>query len=99
MSKESGRPNEDADVVISLFDPLRYHTNDYSYNAEAFRNPNTGAKGFRSVKILKNTYGEDDIRIGMAFHGQTGIFKELPKPQDLTDRDIEAVIDGSYFLQ
>jgi len=98
-SKESGRPNEDADVVTSLFDPLRYHTNDYSYNAEAFRNPNTGAKGFRSIKILKNTYGEDDIRIGMAFQGATGIFKELPKPADLTDRDIEAVIDGSYFLQ
>lgn len=98
-SKESGRPNEDADVVTSLFDPLRYHTNDASYDAEKFRNPNTGAKGFRSVKVLKNTYGEDDIRIGMAFHGPTGIFKELPKAKDIQESDYEAVIDGSYFLQ
>jgi len=97
-SKESGRPNEDADVVKSLFDPIRYHTNDYAYNAESFRNPVTGAKGFRSIKILKNTYGEDDIRIGMAFHGPTGVFKELPKAKDIQDSDYQAVIDGSYFL-
>jgi replicative DNA helicase len=51
--KESGRPAEDADVVISLFDPLRYNTDDRDYRSGRFVNPMTGAKHFRSVKVLK----------------------------------------------
>lgn len=51
--KESGRPGEDSDCVISLFDPIRYKTTDPSYDVTKFQNPVTGAKNFRSVKILK----------------------------------------------
>jgi replicative DNA helicase len=96
--KESGRPGEDADVVISLFDPLRYNTDDKSYRAGRFINPLTGAKHFRSIKILKNTYGEDDIKVGMAFWGACGVFKELPKPgADMETFDYQQVIEGNYF--
>lgn len=96
--KESGRPGEDADVVISLFDPLRYNTDDKSYRAGRFINPQNGAKHFRSVKVLKNTYGEDDIRIGMGFWGACGIFKELPRPgADMETFDYQQVIEGNYF--
>ena len=96
--KESGRPGEDAECIISLFDPLRYKTTDPGYDAHRFVNLVNGAKGFRSIKILKNTYGEDDVRIGMAFHGPTGIFKELPKVKDMETFDYNTVIEGSYFL-
>ena len=101
--KESGRPAEDADCVISLFDPVRYNTDDGSYgDVSRFRCNTSGAKFFRSTKILKNTYGEDDIRIGMAFHGATGTFKELPKPkyvnENWTDKDFNNIISGNYFL-
>lgn len=96
-AKESGRPAEDADNVIALFDPLRYNTNDKSYDAHKFVNPNTGAKHFRSLKVLKNTYGEDDIRIGMAFWGTSGVFKELPRFNKDEPFDYQQVIDGNYF--
>lgn len=98
-AKESGNPAEAADVVLSLFDPLRFKTNDISYDANKFLNENTGAKTFRSVKILKSSFSEDSIRIGMAFEGATGIFKELPKPSNMEGFDYESVLDGSYFLE
>lgn len=97
--KESGRMAEDADNVISLFNPLRYKTNDPSYDVSKFIDNKTGANYFRSVKILKNTYGEDDIRIGMGFMGATGIFAELPKKADMQEDIYEKIKDNSYFLK
>lgn len=96
--KESGRPGEDADVVISVFEPLRYRTTDPGYDAEKFKDLKTGAKYFRSVKILKNSFGEDDIRVGMGFMGATGIFKELPKPKDMEGFDYNCLFTGQYFV-
>jgi hypothetical protein len=49
--------------------------------------------------VIKNSYGEDDIRIGMGFLGQVGMFKELPRKKDITDADYEAIINKSYFLR
>jgi len=96
--KESGRPAEDSDVVISLFQPSRYKTNDASYNnVSKFISPE-GADCFRSIKILKNTYGESDLRIGMGFHGSTGTFAELPKPKDMDSFDFETLFTGQFFL-
>lgn len=96
--KESGRPGEDSDVVISIFDPSRFKTNDVSYNAQKFIDASNGANYFRSIKILKNTYGEDSIRCGMGFQGATGIFKELPKSKDMDNFEFESLFNGSYFL-
>lgn len=96
--KESGRPGEDSDVVISIFDPQRAKTHDASYKEEKFIDPSTGANYFRSIKILKNTYGEDSIRCGMAFHGATGIFKELPKSKEMDTFSYESLFNNSYFL-
>jgi len=98
-AKESGAPSEAADVVLSLFEPLRYRTSDPSYNAEKFVDPNTGGRYFRSLKILKSTYSEADIRMGLAFQGATGVFKELRKPKDIQDIDYEEILNGSYFLK
>jgi hypothetical protein len=96
--KESGRPGEDSDVVISIFDPSRFKTNDVSYNAQKFIDTSNGANYFRSIKILKNTYGEDSIRCGMGFQGATGIFKELPKSKEMDNFEFESLFNGSYFL-
>ena len=95
--KESGRPAEDADVVISLFDPIRFKTTDPGYKVTKFINPLTGGNYFRKVKILKNTYGEDQIGVGMGFYGATGIFTELPKSKEMEDFDYEKLFDHTYF--
>lgn len=104
--KESGAPGEASDVVLSLFDPRRYRTTDSAYKVEKFVCKATGGNYFRNTKILKNTYGEDSISVGMGFHGATGIFKELPKPfkdkngnSNMDNFDYDSIFDGSYFLR
>ena len=89
---------DDADVVFALFDPIRYKVEDPSgHDLERFRDE-YGAKYFRSGRLIKNSYGEDDIRIGFAFYGAIGLFKELPKARDMIEADYEAIHNKSYFL-
>ena len=95
---DSSSTQNDADVVLALFDPMRYKVADPSgYNLDKLRD-SYGAKYFRSLRLIKNSYGEDDIRVGLAFMGQIGMFKELPKKANITDADYEAVVNKTYFL-
>lgn len=95
---DSSQTQNDADIVMSLFDPVRYKVADPSgYDLNKLKDQ-YGAKYFRNIRLLKNSYGEDDIRIGLGFLGQIGMFKELPKRKDMTDSDYENVINHSYFL-
>lgn len=96
--KDSSTTQEDADVVLALFDPMRYKVDDPSgYKLEKLKDE-YGAKYFRSLRIIKNSYGEDDIRIGLGFLGQVGMFKELPRMKDMTESDYESVVNKSWFL-
>lgn len=97
--KESGQTQDDADVVMALFDPMRYNVLDKSgYDLNKLTD-DFGGKYFRSLRLIKNSYGEDDVRIGLAFLGQTGMFKELPRKKDITDSDYAAVLNKSYFFK
>ena len=96
---DSSQTQNDSDVVLALFDPMRYKVADPSgYNLDKLIDQ-YGAKYFRSLRLIKNSYGEDDVRIGLGFMGQIGMFKELPRRKDITDADYEAVINKSYFLR
>ena len=96
--KESGQTQDDADVVLALFDPIRYKVEDPSgYNLDKLKDEN-GGKYFRSLRLIKNSYGEDDVRIGLAFLGQLGMFKELPRRRDIMDDDYESVVNKTYFF-
>lgn len=103
-AKETGTTVEAADVVLSVFDPLRYNTNDRAYgNVEIFRDPLTGHKYFRNLKVLKNSYGIDDAPIGTVFQGETGVFRELPKSlyvkENWREDHYKSIFNNSYFLQ
>jgi hypothetical protein len=95
---ESSSTQNDADVVLALFDPMRYKVNDPSGYELPKLVDGYGAKYFRSLRLIKNSYGEDDVRIGLGFMGQIGMFKELPKKKDMTDADYESVTNKSFFL-
>ena len=96
--KDSSQTQDDADIVMALFDPMRYKVPDPSgYDLNKLVDDH-GAKYFRSLRLIKNSYGEDDIRIGLAFMGQIGMFKELPKKKNITELDYTNVINKSYFL-
>jgi len=95
---ESSSTQNDADVVLALFDPIRYKVADPSgYTLERLKDE-YGAKYFRSLRLIKNSYGEDDVRIGLGFLGQIGMFKELPKRKDMTDADYTSVLNKTFFL-
>jgi hypothetical protein len=95
---ESSSTQNDADIVLALFDPMRYKVADVSgYSLEKLKD-GSGAKYFRSLRLIKNSYGEDDVRIGLGFLGQIGMFKELPKRKDMTDSDYDSIINKTYFL-
>lgn len=85
-AKETGNTTEAADVVLSLFDPLRFNTNDKFYGDVAkYKCPDTGHKYFRNIKVLKNSYGIDDAAIGVVFQGETGCFSELKRSNSIRD--------------
>ena len=95
---DSSQTQNDADVVLALFDPVRYKVEDPSgYDLEKLKDVH-GAKYYRSLRLIKNSYGEDDIRIGLGFLGQIGMFKELPRLRDITDDDYDRITNKSYFL-
>jgi len=96
---ESSQTQNDADVVLALFDPLRYKVLDTSgYDLNKLKDQ-YGAKYYRSLRLIKNSYGEDDVRIGLGFMGQVGMFKELPRQKDITDEIYDSVINKSFFLK
>lgn len=96
--KDSSNPGEDSDVILALFDPMRYKVSDPSgYNLDKLIDE-YGNKYFRSLRVLKNSYGADDVRIGLGFLGEIGMFKELKKRNDMTDSDYENVVNKSFFL-
>ena len=96
---ESSSTQNDADVVLALFDPMRYKVEDPSgYDLEKLKDQ-FGAKYFRSLRLIKNSYGSDDLRVGLAFMGEIGMFKELPRKKDIQDSDYESVINKSFFLE
>jgi hypothetical protein len=95
---DSSSTQNDADVVLALFDPMRYKVADPSgYDLTKLKDE-YGAKYFRSLRLIKNSYGEDDVRIGLGFLGQIGMFKELPKKKNMTDADYQAVVNKSFFI-
>ena len=95
---DSSQTQNDADVVLALFDPLRYKVDDPSgYSINKLKDQ-FGAKYFRSLRLIKNSYGEDDVRVGLGFMGQIGMFKELKKKKDMTDADYESVVNKTFFL-
>ena len=83
--KNTGNTYEDADLVIGLFNPFKLKvTNDLGYEVDKFINAG-GYNRYRSIHVLKNSFGVDDIAMGLYFIGEMGLWKELPKPDQTAD--------------
>lgn len=96
--KDSGNVIEDCDVAISLFNPYKYDLKEYmDYSITDFTDK-MGANKFRGLKIIKNSYGTDNVRIGLGFLGEVGLFKELTKSKDISQEEIASVINNEFFL-
>lgn len=96
--KDSGNVIEDCDVAISLFNPYKYSLEEYmGYNVTEFTDE-AGNNKFRGLKIIKNSYGTDNLRIGLGFLGEVGLFKELTRKADISQKEINSVINNDFFL-
>lgn len=92
---KSSQMGFDADLVLGLFDPYRYKAfdktgsydgyclkpMDITNNSLSMRTPN-GVNRFRSLHILKNTFGADGGKFGMKFLGECNHFETLPFPDN-----------------
>lgn len=102
--KESGDMGDACDIALNLFDPIKYKQGSKTgYNPNDFLDRESGGKYFRSIQICKSSYGEDDLRIPLAFNGFCGQFKELPRRDQLDDNQLKTLVtsvkDRSYFLE
>jgi replicative DNA helicase len=75
--KDSSNPYQDSDVVLGIMNPHKMDFKEYDgYNLEELEDR------FRSLKIIKNRKGRDNVQIGLFFKGQAGTFEELPPAID-----------------
>lgn len=89
---------EDADLVMSIFDPWRYKVNDPSgFELPQLRGED-GTKYYRNLQILKSSFGKEDVKLGLAYEPEMGIFREMPKLDRMSDTIYSSIRDGSYFL-
>lgn len=104
MVKESGDVGDACDIAMSLYNPIKFgQSSKTGYNPVDFIDKNTGANYFRSIQIVKSSYGLDDLRVPLAFNGFCGQFKELGRRKELDEGQYKTLIDNiltkKYFLK
>jgi|TARA_R110000868_G_scaffold148357_3_gene370214 hypothetical protein len=78
-----------AHLVYGLFAPHRYGISSYlNYNIKELGN------NCRFLFVLKNNDGEADVIIPLWFYGQSGVFKELPMPNEITQSYLKEMRKG-----
>jgi hypothetical protein len=79
--KGSGDMYENSDLCLALFNPFKLKVYDFlDYDIKRFVS-STGENRFRSLSVIKNTYGPDDIILGLNFLGENGFFREMPNAE------------------
>lgn len=79
--KDTSGTTDGSEVVFALYYPYR----EKIARCEGYPIQNVLKKRFRLLQILKNRNGVPDVNKGIVFYGEVGMFKELPKPADITD--------------
>ena len=79
--KDTSGTTDASEVVIALYFPYR----EKIAKCEGYPIQNVLKKRFRLIQVLKNRYGDADTNVGSAFYGEIGLFRELPKPNEIGD--------------
>lgn len=78
--KDSSNSQEDAEVIVALFNPVTYNMESYNgYNIRRMLDK------FKSVNILKNRDGVGNTKLGYNFIGACGAYSELPRGDEMTE--------------
>lgn len=79
--KDTSGTTDASEVVIALYFPYR----EKIARCENYPIQSVLKKRFRLCQILKGRYGEADVNIGLNFFGEVGLFRELPRPEEIGD--------------
>ena len=81
--EQSSGPTHAAEIVIGIYHPYREKNwNPLGYDVRQLKDRS------RILICLKNRYGQADKALGVVFYGETGIWKELPQPDQINDYSI-----------
>lgn len=89
LSDSSG-PAQASEVILLLYYPYREKV----ARVEGYPIQNVLKHRFRLLQCVKNRFGRSDINIGAVFHGEIGMFRELPRPDTIAD--YEEYLDLNY---
>lgn len=87
--KDTSGTTDASEVVIALYFPYR----EKIARCEGYPIQNVLKKRFRLAQVLKNRYGDADVNIGLTFYGEIGLFRELPRPEEIGDYEIYLNLD------
>lgn len=87
--KNTSTGYENADIVLGLINPHKLgHTRYKKLNVRKLVSP-TGENRLRVLKIVKQTYGPDDIQLPLKFLGENGFVEDLP--QELNEYEYDQI--------
>lgn len=95
--KGSGDGVENADHVIAIFNPYKHNLTKYNGYETDFFISNNNKNRLRTLSLLKNSYGADDLDFGLGFLGEVGKFYELPNADEF-NMDVRNQIDKLLHL-
>lgn len=79
--KDTSGTTDGSEIVIALYYPFR----EKIAKCEGYPIQNVLKSRFRLCQVLKNRYGRSDVNKGLIFYGENGMFKELPRPEEIGD--------------
>lgn len=92
--KDTSGTTDGSEVVIALYYPYR----EKIARCEGYPIQNVLKKRFRLCQILKNRYGQSDVNKGLGFYGEIGMFKELPRPDEIGDYEPYITLQADNFI-
>jgi hypothetical protein len=90
---DSSSPAQSAELVIGIFDAWREKMKACEgYKVDQLKD------SFRFLQLLKNRFGESNKNVGVSFYGSIGLWKELPKPDEIDNYSDYIYLDPSQHL-
>ena len=97
---DSSQTQQDADVIMALFDPYRHTTGDpgrdMGYDLKRLRDDKFRTF-YRSLHILKNSFSSSGMSFPMSLQPVYGKLRTLPRKDDIYDGIYSEVLSGEYF--
>jgi predicted NACHT family NTPase len=83
---ESKLTYNDCDIALGIFSPAKHEIKNYrGYNTLEMND------AYRNINIFKNRFGIQNVNTGMYFDGAVNYFKELPKPDQMTQNHYDYI--------